>query len=194
MAILTACERPSDFAGVVLIAPMIKMNPESATPFKVGMKDDLQNNHYSVLLFQILVCVLSCLWQKVSVCTVFQHEYVILIKEINCFLSHRQVFLAKVLNHVLPRLPLGSINSKWVSRDKSKVRDRVEVCMDVNVWVCTVQYACEVCLDEKPTCERHFDSFPNCSFCLLAKRVCVCVCTCVRACVKLVLLCCFCND
>ncbi|XP_008316953.1 monoglyceride lipase isoform X2 [Cynoglossus semilaevis] len=65
VAILTACERPSDFAGVVLIAPMIKMNPESATPFKV--------------------------------------------------------FLAKVLNHVLPRLPLGSINSKWVSRDKSKV-------------------------------------------------------------------------
>ncbi|KAG7521472.1 hypothetical protein JOB18_049096 [Solea senegalensis] len=65
VAILTACERPNDFAGVALIAPLIKMNPESATPFKV--------------------------------------------------------FLAKVLNHMLPSLPLGSINSKWVSRDKSKV-------------------------------------------------------------------------
>ncbi|XP_037391724.1 monoglyceride lipase isoform X1 [Pygocentrus nattereri] len=35
ISILTACERPQDFAGVVLIGPMIQMNPESATPFKV---------------------------------------------------------------------------------------------------------------------------------------------------------------
>ncbi|XP_047655815.1 monoglyceride lipase isoform X2 [Tachysurus fulvidraco] len=35
ISILTVCERPQDFAGVVLIAPMIQMNPESATPFKV---------------------------------------------------------------------------------------------------------------------------------------------------------------
>ncbi|MCJ8734805.1 hypothetical protein PDJAM_G00239570 [Pangasius djambal] len=35
ISILTACERPQDFAGMVLIAPMIQMNPESATPFKV---------------------------------------------------------------------------------------------------------------------------------------------------------------
>ncbi|XP_053481428.1 monoglyceride lipase isoform X3 [Ictalurus furcatus] len=35
ISILTACEKPQDFAGVVLIAPMIQMNPESATPFKV---------------------------------------------------------------------------------------------------------------------------------------------------------------
>ncbi|KAM4563828.1 monoglyceride lipase isoform 1-T1 [Odontesthes bonariensis] len=35
ISILTACERPGDFAGVVLIAPMIQMNPESATPFKI---------------------------------------------------------------------------------------------------------------------------------------------------------------
>lgn len=35
ISILTACERPSDFAGVVLIAPMVQMNPDSATPFKV---------------------------------------------------------------------------------------------------------------------------------------------------------------
>uniref|UniRef100_A0A671YTF0 Monoglyceride lipase n=1 Tax=Sparus aurata TaxID=8175 RepID=A0A671YTF0_SPAAU len=35
ISILTACERPGDFAGVVLIAPMVQMNPDSATPFKV---------------------------------------------------------------------------------------------------------------------------------------------------------------
>lgn len=35
ISILTACERPTDFAGVVLIAPMVQMNPDSATPFKV---------------------------------------------------------------------------------------------------------------------------------------------------------------
>ncbi|KAK1801124.1 hypothetical protein P4O66_022827 [Electrophorus voltai] len=35
ISILTACERPQDFAGIVLISPMIQMNPESATPFKV---------------------------------------------------------------------------------------------------------------------------------------------------------------
>lgn len=35
IAILTACERPQDFAGVVLIGALIQMNPESATPFKV---------------------------------------------------------------------------------------------------------------------------------------------------------------
>ncbi|XP_034027650.1 monoglyceride lipase isoform X2 [Thalassophryne amazonica] len=35
IAILTACERPNDFAGVALIGPMVQMNPESATPFKV---------------------------------------------------------------------------------------------------------------------------------------------------------------
>ncbi|KAF7649002.1 hypothetical protein LDENG_00148460 [Lucifuga dentata] len=65
ISILTACERPSDFSGVVLIAPMVQMNPDSATPFKV--------------------------------------------------------FLAKVLNHMLPSLTLGSIESKWVSRDKKQV-------------------------------------------------------------------------
>ncbi|KAK6307835.1 hypothetical protein J4Q44_G00211060 [Coregonus suidteri] len=35
ISILTACERPNDFAGVALIAPMVRVNPESATPFKV---------------------------------------------------------------------------------------------------------------------------------------------------------------
>ncbi|XP_029689324.1 monoglyceride lipase isoform X1 [Takifugu rubripes] len=65
ISILTACERPTEFAGVVLIAPMVQMNPESATPFKV--------------------------------------------------------FLAKVLNHLMPSLTLGSIQSKWVSRDKKQV-------------------------------------------------------------------------
>ncbi|KAI1892196.1 hypothetical protein AGOR_G00130830 [Albula goreensis] len=65
ISILTACERPNDFAGVVLIAPMVQMNPESATPMKV--------------------------------------------------------FLAKVLNHVMPSLCLGSIESKWISRDPKEV-------------------------------------------------------------------------
>lgn len=36
-----------------------------------------------------------------------------------------QVFLAKVLNHMLPSLSLGSIESKWVSRDKKQVGDKV---------------------------------------------------------------------
>src|SRR4029434_326843 len=35
ISILTACEGPQDLAGVALIAPMVQMNPESATPFKV---------------------------------------------------------------------------------------------------------------------------------------------------------------
>ncbi|XP_068605814.1 monoglyceride lipase [Brachionichthys hirsutus] len=65
ISILMACERPGDFAGVVLIAPMVQMNPESATPFKV--------------------------------------------------------FLAKVLNHMLPSITLGSMESKWISRDKKQV-------------------------------------------------------------------------
>lgn len=37
ISILAACERPGDFAGVVLIAPMVQMNPDSATPFKVPL-------------------------------------------------------------------------------------------------------------------------------------------------------------
>ncbi|XP_047235981.1 monoglyceride lipase isoform X1 [Girardinichthys multiradiatus] len=65
ISILSACERPGDFAGMVLIAPMVQMNPESATPFKI--------------------------------------------------------FVAKLLNHMLPSLTLGSIESKWVSRDKKQV-------------------------------------------------------------------------
>ncbi|XP_041130755.1 monoglyceride lipase-like isoform X1 [Polyodon spathula] len=65
ISILTACERPTEFAGLILIAPMVIMNPESATPAKV--------------------------------------------------------FLAKLLNHLLPSLSLGSINSKWISRDKKEV-------------------------------------------------------------------------
>lgn len=65
ISILTACERPSEFKGVVLIAPMVQMNPDSATPFKV--------------------------------------------------------FVAKVLNHMMPSLTLGAIESKWISRDKKQV-------------------------------------------------------------------------
>ncbi|GAA6229697.1 monoglyceride lipase isoform X1 [Lates japonicus] len=65
ISILTACERPSDFAGVVLIGPMVQMNPDTATPFKI--------------------------------------------------------FVAKVLHRMLPSLTLGSIESKWISRDKTQV-------------------------------------------------------------------------
>uniref|UniRef100_A0A3P8SYK3 Monoglyceride lipase n=1 Tax=Amphiprion percula TaxID=161767 RepID=A0A3P8SYK3_AMPPE len=65
ISVLTACERPEDFSGVVLIAPMVQMSPESVTPFKV--------------------------------------------------------FMAKLLNHMLPSLPLGAIDSKWISRDKKQV-------------------------------------------------------------------------
>lgn len=65
ISILTACERPGDFAGVVLIAPLVQMSPESATPFKI--------------------------------------------------------FLVKVLNQLLPSLSLGTIKSKWISRDKKQV-------------------------------------------------------------------------
>ncbi|XP_076133285.1 monoglyceride lipase isoform X3 [Alosa pseudoharengus] len=67
ISILTACERPQDFAGVVLIAPMVQMNPESATPFKV--------------------------------------------------------FLAKLLSHMMPNLSLGTIQSKWVSRDPKQLME-----------------------------------------------------------------------
>ncbi|KAJ3586795.1 hypothetical protein NHX12_013187 [Muraenolepis orangiensis] len=65
ISILTACERPSDFAGVALIGPMIQMNPDSATPFKV--------------------------------------------------------FMAKMMNYLIPSLPLGTIQSKWISRDPKTV-------------------------------------------------------------------------
>ncbi|XP_029115497.1 monoglyceride lipase [Scleropages formosus] len=37
ISILTACERPGDFAGVVLIAPLIQLNPDTATDFKVAV-------------------------------------------------------------------------------------------------------------------------------------------------------------
>lgn len=37
-------------------------------------------------------------------------------------LVYFQVFLAKVLNHMMPSLTLGSIESRWVSRDQKQVR------------------------------------------------------------------------
>ncbi|KAG7477839.1 hypothetical protein MATL_G00073750 [Megalops atlanticus] len=67
ISILTACEQPDAFTGVVLISPMVQFNPESATPFKV--------------------------------------------------------VLAKLLNHMLPKLCLGAIESKWISRDQREVDD-----------------------------------------------------------------------
>lgn len=65
ISILTACERPQDFTGVVIIGPMIQMSAESATPFKV--------------------------------------------------------FMAKVLNRLAPRLTLGPIDPKFISRDPKQV-------------------------------------------------------------------------
>ncbi|XP_005992596.1 monoglyceride lipase isoform X2 [Latimeria chalumnae] len=35
ISILTACEKPNEFLGLVLISPMVVLNPESATPCKV---------------------------------------------------------------------------------------------------------------------------------------------------------------
>uniref|UniRef100_A0A8C4ZC79 Monoglyceride lipase n=1 Tax=Gadus morhua TaxID=8049 RepID=A0A8C4ZC79_GADMO len=64
ISILTASERANDFAGVVLISPLVQMNPDSATPFKV--------------------------------------------------------FVAKVMNQLAPSLPLGSIQSNWISRDHKR--------------------------------------------------------------------------
>ncbi|CAB1329448.1 unnamed protein product, partial [Coregonus sp. 'balchen'] len=46
ISILTACERPNDFAGVALIAPMVRVNPESATPFKVEAYDTDELNYH----------------------------------------------------------------------------------------------------------------------------------------------------
>lgn len=48
------------------------------------------------------------------------------------FFCGLQVFLAKVMNHVLPSLTLGTIESKWVSRDQKQVRDK---CWWVRVWM-----------------------------------------------------------
>ncbi|XP_066499945.1 monoglyceride lipase isoform X2 [Hoplias malabaricus] len=50
ISILAACERPQDFAGVVLIGPMIQMNPESATPFKVFLAKVLSHMMPSLTL------------------------------------------------------------------------------------------------------------------------------------------------
>uniref|UniRef100_A0A673HID0 Serine aminopeptidase S33 domain-containing protein n=1 Tax=Sinocyclocheilus rhinocerous TaxID=307959 RepID=A0A673HID0_9TELE len=49
ISILTACERPQDFAGVVLIGPMVQMNAESATPFKVEAYDTDELNYHGGL-------------------------------------------------------------------------------------------------------------------------------------------------
>lgn len=46
----------------------------------------------------------------------------IILRLLLCF----QVFLAKVLNHMMPSLTLGSIESKWVSRDQKQVRQIFE--------------------------------------------------------------------
>lgn len=43
--------------------------------------------------------------------------------------------MAKVLNHMAPSFSLGSIESKWVSRDKTKVRKETGVCPRVLLWV-----------------------------------------------------------
>lgn len=41
-----------------------------------------------------------------------------------CVFRCLQVFLVKVLNHMLPSLTLGTIDPKWLSRDKKAVRDK----------------------------------------------------------------------
>lgn len=39
--------------------------------------------------------------------------------------------MAKVLNHMMPSLTLGSIDSRWVSRDKKQVRDQMSEAQNV---------------------------------------------------------------
>lgn len=53
ISILTVCERPQDFAGVVLIAPLVQMNAESATPFKVK-RLTLNTKHNPVTFFPVV--------------------------------------------------------------------------------------------------------------------------------------------
>lgn len=44
-----------------------------------------------------------------------------MVVKYGCFYQCLQVFVAKLLNHMMPSLTLGSIESKWVSRDKTQV-------------------------------------------------------------------------
>lgn len=63
------------------------------------------------------------------------------LTDLDCVLSggivsvFLQVFLAKLLNHMLPSLSLGSIESKWVSRDKTMVMG-VFACLCVELHCC----------------------------------------------------------
>lgn len=54
---------------------------------------------------------------------------------VNCL----QVFVAKILNHMVPSLGLGSIESKWISRDKKQVRGR---CWSARDWDCATHCMC----------------------------------------------------
>uniref|UniRef100_UPI00398F6BCB monoglyceride lipase-like isoform X2 n=1 Tax=Pristiophorus japonicus TaxID=55135 RepID=UPI00398F6BCB len=69
MAIYILHDRPEDIAGAIFIAPLLLMNPESATPLKM--------------------------------------------------------FMAKVMYHVLPNLPMGYIDPRLTSRDESQVRNYI---------------------------------------------------------------------
>lgn len=57
------------------------------------------------------------------------HAFVIAVDFPLCCL---QVFLAKVLNHMVPSLSLGSIESKWVSRDQKQVRLIYGMCVYIH--------------------------------------------------------------
>lgn len=61
-----------------------------------------------------------------------------------------QVFLAKVLNHMLPSITLGSIESKWVSRDKKQVGDK---CWWASVASSFVIELSGMCVTENRVCE-----------------------------------------
>lgn len=101
------------------------MNPESATPFKVRLV-----SCPVLVLLDIPACSgIQTLtgwcetappvlidWPAVSG-NVFQSRNT----QVDPLMIHSQVFLAKVLNHLMPSLTLGSIQSKWVSRDKKQV-------------------------------------------------------------------------
>ena len=82
--------------------------------------------YHTVCLYKYLTTDQSCISSL--------HSFVIAGDFLICCL---QVFLAKVLNHMVPSLSLGSIDSKWISRDQKQVRLIYGVCVCACLRVCT---------------------------------------------------------
>ncbi|XP_054990540.1 monoglyceride lipase isoform X3 [Sorex araneus] len=91
ISILTAAERPGQFAGMVLISPLVIANPESATTFKDYLK--------TVKDLALTTSRMVIVWTPPLV----------------------WVLAAKVLNFVMPNMSLGPIDSSMLSRNKAEV-------------------------------------------------------------------------